>query len=585
MWELCSPARLALVLVLSGNALAWGTGVTVAHAQSNPQQLAEANKKAMEEYNNLDIERAKASLEKAAKNAEKNGIRGPALARTLSNLAVVLVGGLGDAKGAVSAFVRALREDPKVEPDPIVATPEVMTAYANAKAIVAKSPPAAAAEEAAAPEPAPTRTPARAATPPPAPQERVASGPVEGNLDHTPVAEQLSQTSVPIFVKKSPELGIQEIKVFYRSTGMKKPKAHEMTETDDGYSFLIPCVDVFEPKVEYFIVASDGDDNPVGNSGTAAHPIAVPIVSERTEPAPSLPGQIPPSQCKSDDDCPPGMPGCGGAAGMGDSCSSPSDCQLGLTCDDDICVTGERDVEEEESSSSSRDGDRFFFEAAVGVGLTSVGKGRAPDRSAKPIINDVSRDSTDAMTNKIDIATAKKLLQAHGFDCKATAVPSDTGTGEKLQLSSCAVAVDPGGIVAVPIINVAAGYNVTPQIAVALTGRFQIGRGDGPLAGILLGARGEYKLLRPAKKGPFFNGMAGFGVGQIQARPPAKGSLQGPYATNAKLGGIGFAFNVGAKAGYRFSPEWGLNITPLLNFGLPNFLFALDLTAGVDYQF
>src|SRR4051812_16136849 len=102
---------------------------------------------------NLDIEKSKASLEKAAKNAEKNGIRGPALARTYSNLAVVLVGGLGDPKGAINAFARALKEDPKVEPDPIVATPEVMSAYNAAKASNAKGVPVEADEPEPTPEP------------------------------------------------------------------------------------------------------------------------------------------------------------------------------------------------------------------------------------------------------------------------------------------------------------------------------------------------------------------------------------------------------------------------------------------------
>jgi hypothetical protein len=563
--ERCSAARLARVLAL-GAAIVMSAGslVSVAQAQSNPQQLAEANKKAMEEYNNLDIERAKASLEKAAKNAEKNGIRGPALARTLSNLAVVLVGGLGDQKGAVAAFTRALKEDPKVEPDPIVATPEVMSAYASAKANVGKSAPAPQPEEEV------------------APPARVESGPVESNLDHTPTAEQLSQTSVPIFVKKSADLEIANIKVYWRSLGMKKPKSQQMSETDDGYTFLIPCTDVYEPKVEYFLVASDSDGNPVGSAGTAENPILVPIVSTRTEPAPSLPGQVPPSQCSADDECPPGMPGCRGAAGMGDTCSVDKDCASGLMCDDDFCVSGER-AEEESSSSSSGGFKKFFVEASVGVGLTSVGKGRAPDRSAKPVLMPVTAAARDTMTGDIDLDKAKSQLQARGFDCSAQ---QTTVMGvQQLQLTKCAVAVHPGGIVPVPVLNLAVGYNLSPKLAVALTGRFQIGHGEGPLAGILLGGRGEYKLSKPVEKGLVFSGLGGFGIGQMQARPPAKGSYQGPYATNAKLGGVGLALSLGAKAGYRFSKRWGVNVLPQLNFGLPNFLFALDLTAGLDVQF
>ncbi|MDB4987151.1 MAG: hypothetical protein JWN04_2329 [Myxococcaceae bacterium] len=560
----------ASALLLGTSVVVVGSTIEVAHAQSNPQQLAEANKKAMEDYNNLDIERSKATLEKAAKNAEKSGIRGPALARTFSNLAVVLVGGMGDHKGAVTAFSRALKEDPKVEPDPIVATPEVVAAYNAAKANNAKGMPVAAEEEEEA-----------------APVERVQSGPVEGNLEHTPASEQLTQTAIPIFVKKSDDLKIASVKVFFRSLGMKKPKSHELTETDDGYTYLIPCTDVFEPKVEYFIVASDSDGNPVGNAGTSEAPIAVPVVAERTEDAPSLPGQVPPSQCKSDDECPPGSPGCGGSAGMGDTCSADSDCQSGLICDDDFCVSGERegggggdgDDGEESASSSKRVGKRFFVSADIGVGLVHVGSGKAPDRSAQSIINTVSASSRDASGN-LDAALAKKQLQARGFDC-GTAVTSTN----QLQLSNCAVAVNPGGFVAVPVLNVGLGYHFTPALAVAVTGRFQIGHGDGPLAGIMLGLRGEYTLTKPFEEGFLLTGLAGFGVGQIQARPPAKGSMQGPYATNAKLGGVGFGLNIGAKAGYRLSKNFAINVTPVIHFGLPNFLFGLDLVGGAEVNF
>ncbi|MDB4977471.1 MAG: hypothetical protein JWN48_5812 [Myxococcaceae bacterium] len=568
----CSGASLAWML---GTSALWlGAGVVtlasdlgVAHAQSTPQQLAEANKRAMEDYNNLDVERSKAALEKAAKNAEKNGIRGPALARTYSNLAVVLIGGMGDQKGAISAFARALKEDPKLEPDPIVATPEVVQAYNTAKSNNAKG---VAVEQEEQEE---------------APAERVQQGPVEGNLDHTPAAEQLAQTAIPIFVKKSDDLNIASVKVFYRSLGMKKPQSKPLTETDDGYTYLIPCTDVFEPKVEYFIVATDSEGKPVGNAGTSEAPIAVPVVSERTTEAPSLPGQVPPTQCKSDDECPPGSPGCGGAAGMGDSCSADSDCQSGLICDDDFCVSGKRegqDEEEEESSSSRKSiGSGLFVTADIGVTMVAVGSGKAPDRSARGVLDPVRMQATTP--NGLDLAVARRALQARGYDCTATAVGANM---DGLQLTNCAVAVHPGGIVALPVLNVGLGYHVTPALAAAVTGRIQLGHGEGKLAGIQLGLRGEYTLTKPFDKGFLFTGLGGFGVGQIQARPHvSKGKDQGPYATNAKLGGVGFSIDVGAKAGYRISKSFALNVTPLMHFGLPNFLFALDLMAGGEVNF
>jgi hypothetical protein len=552
-----------------------GAGVwsaQLAHAQSNPRQLADANKSAMEQYNGLDIEGAKAGLEKAAKNAEKNGIRGPALARTYSNLAVVLIGGNGDQKGAVAAFARALAEDPKVEPDPIIATPEVMQAFNAARKVV--PPPAEDTEE----EAAPIQKPSKTAAPP------------EGNLDHTAAPEQLSQTAVPVFVAKSDSLEIAKIKIAYRSTGMSKPRQATLSETDDGYTYLIPCTDVFEPAVEYFLVAVDGDGKTVGNFGSAAAPVSVPVVSVRSEPAPSLPGEAPPSQCSTDEECPPGMPGCAsrGGAGLGETCSTDSDCGSGMVCEDDFCSIGERQSDDKVEESSSGTGKRFskkrmYVDLGIGIGLTAVSSGRATDRNVSlSLLNEVAPQSFPG--GVFSKERAEQQLASRGWDCTAGVIEDAQG-GQRLSAANCAVAVNPGGIVPVPVINFAAGYFLTPKLAAALTGRFQIGRGEGPLAGILVGARGEYYLTQPSDKGLKLGLLAGFGIGQMQARPPAKGTRQGPYATNADVGGVGFVLNLGARAAYMLTPGIGLNVTPTLNLGMPNFLFALDLSAGVSATF
>lgn len=546
------PQLALLVLWLGGLALP-------ASAQTSPQQLTDATRQAMEAYTNLDVEEARSTLEKAIRQAEKAGVSGPALARAYSSLGVVFVGGLGDQAAGASAFEKALKEDPSIEPDPIVATPEVMAAYKAAKGRGGRAP-----------------------TPRASPRRR-APGPVEGNLDHKPAAEQLAQTAVPVFVAKSPELDIDTMKLSYRSLGMKKPKTVELAETDDGFTFLIPCVDVFEPVVEYFIVALDDDGKVVGNSGTAANPIAVPIVRERTQPAPSLPGQVPPSQCSADDECPPGMPGCRGSAGMGDTCSADSDCQSGLMCEDDFCVVGERD-EDADTASGGSSGKRFFVDVSFGVAATSVRKGRAPDRPpTQSTIDEVDKQSRTP-ENQLDLDRADALLRGNGFDCTPA---EDEG---RLLVKNCTVAVDPGGFVAVPIINVAAGYFVTPKLALAITGRFQLSRGEGPLAGTLLGARAEYLLTQPVETGLRVGLLGGLAIGQMQARPPPTKegvSAEGPFATNASTNGAGFgaAISVGARAGYRFLPNLGITLTPALSLGFPNLLLALDATAGVEVAF
>jgi hypothetical protein len=261
--------RLNLIFALALLALSG-----VAHAQSSNRELADANRAAMDAYNNLDIEAAKSTLEQAIASAESNGLTGSGLARTYTNLGVVEIGGFSDAAAAMDAFVKALREDPSVEPDPLVSTPEVLQVFAQAKRKAGQG-------GGGRSRPAPT-------PPPPAV--------VEGNLEHVPAAEQLVNTPIPVFVASTdPELA--SAKIFWRSVGMKQPKSSQMQHSGEGFTFTIPCDDVFAPTVEYFVIAFDADGKKLGNAGTPESPVAIPIVRTRSQPAPSLPNQVPPSQC------------------------------------------------------------------------------------------------------------------------------------------------------------------------------------------------------------------------------------------------------------------------------------------------
>jgi hypothetical protein len=529
---------------------------TRAHAQVSDKKLAEANRVAMEAYNNLDIETSKKALEDAIKNAERANAHGPALARTYANLGVVVVGGLGDGPAGVDAFMHALKEDPNVEPDPVVSTPEVMTAFNTAKRKVASGAPA-----------KPIAAVAAAAPPPAAVQQ----GPIEGNLAHTPAAEQLSQTAVPVYVAKG-GVEAETLKIFYRSLGMSKPKSAEMHETEDGFTYLIPCTDVFEPSVEYFIIAEDDDGDQVGNAGTPQRPVVVPVVTARTQSAPALPGQAPPQQCGAVEECPPGMPGCSsGTAQLGDTCRSSSECSSGLRCVDDFCSMSDGDDEEDDDDNDRTGQPRWFLDVGAGVGATYVGEGKTADRP--PSVELVSEAQ-----RFLEEGRAGSYLFDNGYDCDVT-------TQAPLVASNCKVAVKQPGFVAVPLISFAAGYYLTPKVALALIGRIQLQRGEGPLAGIGVGARVEYQMTKPAAKGFHAGFLAGVGLGTIQARPGTESQRKGPYATSAQQGGVGALIHLGFRVGYRFHRYFGLQATPMLSMGIPTFLPSLDISAGPEIAF
>jgi hypothetical protein len=519
-------------------------------AQVSNQKLAEINRVAMEAYNNLDIETAKTMLEEAVRNAEKAGTHGAAMARTYSNLGVVVVGGLGDGPSGVDAFTKALREDSNVEPDPIVATPEIMVAYAAAKKKVGSG---GRASESVSPS-------------------RSSGGSVEGNLSHEPAGEQLSQTAVPVFVSKA---GLQatNVKIFYRSLGMSKPKSAKMSASSEGWSYLIPCTDVFEPSVEYFIVAEDDDGDQVGNAGTPEHPVSVPIVSTRTQEAPSLPGQEPPTQCGAagtTEECPPGLPGCStGTAQLGDTCRSNSDCGSGLSCVDEFCAMGDS---EEPRKRNKGGAPRWFLDVGVGVGAVYVGEGKTADRAPPQELVDAALAAQMAANSP---QAGKEYLAANGWDCNWQM------SGASYVANNCKVAVNSKGFVPVLILNLAVGYYLTPKLALALTGRIQLDQGQGTLAGILLGARVEYLLTQPKPKGLHIGPVLGVGLGSIQAKPPTEKKASTPYATSAPAGAVGVGINLALRIGYRFNRYVGLQILPGITMGLPRFLMALDATGGL----
>lgn len=524
-------------------------------AQLSNQKLAEINRVAMEAYNNLDIETARSTLEEAVRKAESSGTHGAALARTYANLGVVVVGGLGDSGAGVDAFVHALKEDPNVEPDPIVATPEIMVAFTTAKKKAGSGGSRASSGGS---------------------RSGGSSGSVEGNLGHEPAAEQLSQTAVPVFVSKG-SVDASKVRIFYRSLGMSKPKSADMKAVEGGWAYLIPCTDVFEPTVEYFIVAEDDDGDQVGNAGTPERPVAVPIVSTRTQEAPSLPGQEPPTQCGAAgtiEECPPGLPGCStGTAQLGDTCRSNSDCASGLRCEDDFCAIS--DGSERSSSSDNSGAPKWFLDVGLGVGNTIIVSGMTADRAPSQAL---VMGASAAQGTSGDLSIGKNYLFNKGYDCAWTPQTRPDGS-PGIVASNCKVAVRDKGITPVFILNFAVGRYLTPRWGLGLWSRVQIGSGRGSLAGITIGARGEYLMTKPAVSGFHIGAILGAGIGTVQAHPP--GAKDTPYATSAPGKGVGGVFTLGLRAGYRFNKYVGLTLLPAITMGVPRVVTSIDITGGL----
>jgi hypothetical protein len=103
-----------------------------AHAQVDAE-VADLNSQAMEAYQALDMEAARAKLEQAIGLAQQNGLMGPLVAQSFVNLGVVQITGFNDPNQGVAAFVAAVCTQPDVQLDPLLSTPDVAQAFAQAQ--------------------------------------------------------------------------------------------------------------------------------------------------------------------------------------------------------------------------------------------------------------------------------------------------------------------------------------------------------------------------------------------------------------------------------------------------------------------
>lgn len=121
-------------------------------AQGNPQ-LADLNAEALEAYQNLDIDAAKAKLEQGIALAGQTGYVGPELTQLYMTLGVVHVAGASDHDQGLAAFVSALCMQPDAQLDPLLSTPDVQQVFIQAQSEAAQSGCAAGAAPGAVPMP------------------------------------------------------------------------------------------------------------------------------------------------------------------------------------------------------------------------------------------------------------------------------------------------------------------------------------------------------------------------------------------------------------------------------------------------
>jgi hypothetical protein len=568
-----SSALVAFVVVLA--ALPAG-----AFAQARPlQQVLDLNRQAMDAYNNLEIEQAQSLLQQALDAATRGHVTGSPLARTYVNLGIVAIAGTGDNGAGLNYFIQALQADGSVALDPLLSTPDIQSIWTAAHSRVSTAP-------------------VVTDTPPPS------TGPV-GDLVHQPVPEQLRQTPVPVYVEVPGRPA--HVYLYYRGHGMRDFERAEMDHVGRGYGFEIPCGDVFEPEVNYYIAVFDASGSPISFAGSQSAPISVPIVATRTTSAPALPGRAPPTQCTSmEEECPPGMAGCHGGggsghgtAGLGDSCHANSDCASG-NCDDDLCALGSGGGGHDDDHGGGGEPDngapRFFARLGGGVGMSYVDTGLATDRTpcqagdmtSGALSNCVYTSQPEALPLGTTVGQYGHFAanpHAYGFDGDpAGSMMSPTCSHTAGQNDPYCFFVDSPGLVANFALRLEVGYYIVPRwFALSVNARFQPLSGNGTLSFMQIGARLELELTEPVPVGFHVNLFLGGGAGQVQVFL-SRSSDTNPYAPwgTAGLGYVDF----GSTLGYRFMRNFGIHLQPVFVFGFGNsFMLTIDLLAGVEVGF
>src|SRR5579872_982346 len=162
----------------------------------------------------------------------------------------------------------------------------------------------------------------------------------KGDFAHTPPPEALVKTPLPIYAEYPGSEDLARVVAKYKGSGMSEWKTLELKKLDTGFGALVPCKDVSQGTMRYYIQGFNENNDPVATSGSRNKPFSVPVKSQIAGDPPALPDQEPPKQCaNADNECPPDFPGCGGPGKEGgEECDKGSECKSGQ-CTEGKCVS------------------------------------------------------------------------------------------------------------------------------------------------------------------------------------------------------------------------------------------------------
>jgi hypothetical protein len=281
-----SSRNIALVLALVPVALVAGQpgmpGSRVAFAQEAEAvaKVRDLNKKAVDAYENLELEEARKFLTDALELCAAEGLNRHAIkATTHLNLGVVLVGGLKQRDAGAKQFRRALEIDPNVKVPKRLNNPEIQAAFEAAtkggpevaddagKAKPPVTPPKVASTSPPPPKPAPA--PATPAVPPAAEATTL-------SLVHEAAGEATSGSALTVRAKVQGNGRFERIVLAYRAEGASDFLARDMDRESEGtYEARIPEPAMQGGSVAYYLEARGRGGQALARNGTPDAPHVV----------------------------------------------------------------------------------------------------------------------------------------------------------------------------------------------------------------------------------------------------------------------------------------------------------------------
>jgi hypothetical protein len=249
----------ASILVLC---LIAGSGVARAQ-EGDPvavEKVTKLNKKAVDEYQNLNFEKSRDALKAALDICSQTGLENhPVTARTYIHLGIVTFTGFKQRDEAVKQFRKALEIQAEIKLDKILATPEVQEVFDEALAAHKE-----------------------ASKPPPT------AKPGEG-VEHTPVGQAQPAQGITIKATVDPGLGAKKVVLSYSADGADEFAETPMKEEPPGSGFYaaeIPASATMGAAVVYYIEALGDGDKVLASKGSQDKTLRITMIGAKKKPPP-----------------------------------------------------------------------------------------------------------------------------------------------------------------------------------------------------------------------------------------------------------------------------------------------------------